>query len=53
MQSLPDENRSDLLRARYVELLRLREHVQRLENLHEQKPAPDGRLQETVDQRHH
>jgi hypothetical protein len=58
MLSPPNENCIEVLRARYAELLRLREYVERLENLH-QEDAPicwnDGgrrRRQETVDQRH-
>lgn len=36
MLSPPNENCIEVLRARYAELLRLREHVERLENLHKE-----------------
>ncbi len=49
MRSPPDENRADLLRARYDELLRLREHVETLETLRRQKPVPDGTIQRVND----
>ena len=49
MQSPPDESRTDLLRARYAELLRLREHVETLENLRRQQPVPDRTIQRVND----
>ena len=36
MLSPPNENCIEVLRARYAELLRLREYVERLENLHKE-----------------
>jgi hypothetical protein len=42
MRSTPSENRAEVLRARYTELLRLREQVERLENLRKEKTPPKG-----------
>jgi hypothetical protein len=41
MRSPPNENRAELLRAKYAELLRLREYVERLENL-SKETSSDG-----------
>jgi hypothetical protein len=42
MRSTPSENTAEVLRARYAELLRLREQVEQLENLRKEKTTPDG-----------
>jgi len=41
MRSPPNENRTEVLRAKYAELLRLREQVERLENLR-RETSSDG-----------
>jgi hypothetical protein len=41
VQSPQKEIRLEMLRARYAELLRLREYVERLENLHDKQTHPN------------
>ena len=45
MLSPPNENCIEVLRARYAELLRLREYVERLENLHQEDAPSDGMME--------
>lgn len=48
MRSSPNESRSEALRARYAELLQLREYVERLENLRDEKAASCARLMTVI-----
>ena len=51
MRSSPNESRSEVLRARYAELLRLREYVEQLKNLLEEKSASEEPLINVITER--
>jgi hypothetical protein len=51
MASMQNDCSSDVLRARYAELVRLREYVERLENLREGRTAQETPINNVVAER--